>query len=326
METLVLEGKTYVKASKAAQSSGYTSDYVGQLCRGGKVDAHLVGRSWYVNIDDLDSHRAEFKRASRVKAREQVRKTLEERKKEEIESKAKHYASHATYERDETELMPGVRKLHPVVSPEAPRKRKIASHEEKIEKEPKYTIENEGDKILMSGDLVLVDATDEEFAGDDTVHLESHIMRKSKSAKSQHSIQKKSFDGTGKSPEITSKYKGISGTVSEIPIAYENTNFLAKLVELDVKDDGREEEVIETPKDTVDAENDGDSVISKERSRLTFLVPMVLFVCFVVVGAALLLKSTWWYIGTPDSRDGTTFESHVRFDYSSLQEKVLEKL
>ena len=46
MEVLVLDGKNYVKASKAAKELGYATDYVGQLCRSGQVDAHLIGRTW----------------------------------------------------------------------------------------------------------------------------------------------------------------------------------------------------------------------------------------------------------------------------------------
>ena len=48
MEILVLDGKTYVKASKAAKDLGYATDYVGQLCRNDQIDAHLIGRTWYV--------------------------------------------------------------------------------------------------------------------------------------------------------------------------------------------------------------------------------------------------------------------------------------
>ena len=42
MKELAIDGKKYVKASAIAKDLGYTSDYVGQLCRGGKIDAQLV--------------------------------------------------------------------------------------------------------------------------------------------------------------------------------------------------------------------------------------------------------------------------------------------
>lgn len=57
MEILTIDGKDYVKASKLAREFGYTSDYIGQLCRAEKVDAQLVGRSWYVHRDSLEDHK-----------------------------------------------------------------------------------------------------------------------------------------------------------------------------------------------------------------------------------------------------------------------------
>lgn len=55
-DTLILEGKTYVSSRRAAEVTGYATDYVGQLCRNGKVTARRVGRSWYVEEDSLKRH------------------------------------------------------------------------------------------------------------------------------------------------------------------------------------------------------------------------------------------------------------------------------
>jgi hypothetical protein len=57
MDTVVLDGVSYVKASVAAKQFRYTQDYIGQLCRGKKIDARLVGRTWFVNIDSIKAHR-----------------------------------------------------------------------------------------------------------------------------------------------------------------------------------------------------------------------------------------------------------------------------
>lgn len=57
MEVLELNGVTYVKANSIARELGYTADYVGQLCRSGKVDAQLVGRSWFVSDESIRSHK-----------------------------------------------------------------------------------------------------------------------------------------------------------------------------------------------------------------------------------------------------------------------------
>lgn len=57
-DNLILERKIYISARRAAEITGYTSDYVGQLCRGGKLDSKMVGRSWFVLEESIISHRA----------------------------------------------------------------------------------------------------------------------------------------------------------------------------------------------------------------------------------------------------------------------------
>lgn len=56
MQELVLDGATYVPLKAAAAQSGYEKNYLGQLCRAGKVDGRLVGRNWYINLDSLEEH------------------------------------------------------------------------------------------------------------------------------------------------------------------------------------------------------------------------------------------------------------------------------
>ena len=57
MEVITFDGKEYVKASVLAARFRYTADYLGQLCRGKKVDARLVGRAWYINVESLNTHK-----------------------------------------------------------------------------------------------------------------------------------------------------------------------------------------------------------------------------------------------------------------------------
>ncbi|MFM2381735.1 MAG: hypothetical protein RLZZ76_502 [Candidatus Parcubacteria bacterium] len=66
MDVLVLEGKNYVKSSVIARELGYTSDYVGQLCRSGKVDAKLFGKTWYVEKSSIDGHKRTRYRSSKA--------------------------------------------------------------------------------------------------------------------------------------------------------------------------------------------------------------------------------------------------------------------
>ena len=46
-------GKEFISAKEAARITGYTSDYVGQLWRGGKIQSRMVGRVWFVNKDSI---------------------------------------------------------------------------------------------------------------------------------------------------------------------------------------------------------------------------------------------------------------------------------
>lgn len=57
MDELTIEGKTYISSKRAAAVTGYAKDYIGQLCREGRVEARLVGRSWYVLESSLRKHR-----------------------------------------------------------------------------------------------------------------------------------------------------------------------------------------------------------------------------------------------------------------------------
>jgi hypothetical protein len=77
MEVLSVGGKDYVKASVIARELGYTTDYVGQLCRSRKVNAKLVGRSWYVDRDSIHVHKSSRYRSTQAKSRELLREEIE---------------------------------------------------------------------------------------------------------------------------------------------------------------------------------------------------------------------------------------------------------
>src|ERR1700756_2748472 len=57
MEELLIGDKKYISSKQAAKVTGYAKDYIGQLCREGRVPARLVGRSWYVLESALRDHR-----------------------------------------------------------------------------------------------------------------------------------------------------------------------------------------------------------------------------------------------------------------------------
>jgi hypothetical protein len=64
MEVISIDGVAYTKVSTVAKQFKYTADYVGQLCRANKVDAKLVGRTWYVNPLSLTTHKKSKKNKS----------------------------------------------------------------------------------------------------------------------------------------------------------------------------------------------------------------------------------------------------------------------
>ncbi len=57
MDEIVIEEKKYISSKRAAKMTGYAKDYIGQLCREGRVPARLVGRSWYVLESAIQDHR-----------------------------------------------------------------------------------------------------------------------------------------------------------------------------------------------------------------------------------------------------------------------------
>ncbi len=57
MDEITIGDKTFVSSKRAAKITGYAKDYVGQLCREGRVEARLVGRNWYVLDSSIREHR-----------------------------------------------------------------------------------------------------------------------------------------------------------------------------------------------------------------------------------------------------------------------------
>ncbi len=57
MDELTLDDELYLSTKRAAKITGYAKDYVGQLCREGRVKARLVGRNWYVLDSSIREHR-----------------------------------------------------------------------------------------------------------------------------------------------------------------------------------------------------------------------------------------------------------------------------
>lgn len=50
----------YVSSSRAAQLTTYTQDYIGQLCRDGRIDCKRLAGEWQVRLDTLLAYKARF--------------------------------------------------------------------------------------------------------------------------------------------------------------------------------------------------------------------------------------------------------------------------
>src|SRR3989344_5076234 len=49
----IIDGEKYISSKQAANLANYTSDYIGQLCRGEKIKARRIGRDWFVSESSL---------------------------------------------------------------------------------------------------------------------------------------------------------------------------------------------------------------------------------------------------------------------------------
>lgn len=54
---LFLQDKRLISVKRASQETGYSQDYIGQLCRQKKVPAKLIGRSWFVDLEYLKKYK-----------------------------------------------------------------------------------------------------------------------------------------------------------------------------------------------------------------------------------------------------------------------------
>ncbi len=75
-EEIYLSGKKLISLQRAHEATGYAKDYIGQLCRLGKIKAERIGRDWFVNLADLNEH----KKLQKEKRSESFKKSLKQNK------------------------------------------------------------------------------------------------------------------------------------------------------------------------------------------------------------------------------------------------------
>ncbi len=111
MDNISLKGENYIKSSKIAAELGYTTDYVGQLCRSGQVAATLVGRTWYVSEKSIREHKKNRYRSNQAKSFTAIRKLVEDHKDKRSDDLAYQKMTVAAYEEDSEPLLPRIEKV-----------------------------------------------------------------------------------------------------------------------------------------------------------------------------------------------------------------------
>jgi hypothetical protein len=53
---LFFDKKRYISTKESSKISGYSSDYIGQLCRSGKLDCKRISNTWFIFSDSLDDY------------------------------------------------------------------------------------------------------------------------------------------------------------------------------------------------------------------------------------------------------------------------------
>lgn len=190
MDTLLLNGNRYMKASSAARETGYTMDYIGQLCRKKKMDSQLVGRTWYVRESEITEHRRTRGRSSATKVREAVRKAVIEtghaRPSAQPEYRRRLLAHSVKYHSDDSELLPQLESRHldikssdreTTITPKSETGVIVTSEED--HESTLHAVRSDHSDIKWNGTIV-VSALDEpqESVEDDKSEKEAHIKPK----------------------------------------------------------------------------------------------------------------------------------------------------
>ena len=108
MDEILIEDKKYISSKRAAKITGYAKDYIGQLCREGRVPARLVGRSWYVLETAIQDHRFGNQEIAQEKSIETP--TLDQQVPESTKIPSTTWES-PRYEASSTDILPTVNRL-----------------------------------------------------------------------------------------------------------------------------------------------------------------------------------------------------------------------
>ncbi len=114
MDELIFDGKKYISSSRAGREFDYAPDYIGQLCRSGKISARLVGRAWYVSEESLRGHINQFGKVNDSGAETKVASEKNLSPENSLNkwdiSPIREKTVASRYEFDDRPLLPGLRK------------------------------------------------------------------------------------------------------------------------------------------------------------------------------------------------------------------------
>ena len=306
MDILVLDGKEYIKASKAAKDLGYTSDYIGQLCRNKSISAHLVGRTWYVNTGELSAHKVDKKRISRVKAREQVKKSIAEHKEKVNQKTQNNYKNIVIhYESDTASLIPETRKIL-VKHDDVPKK--ISSKTIISEEADDFEIEHEGKKVQMSGEIEVIDVTDTPIDTTDVTFLKPHIIKTK--AKASPVKMMADQDNTHNIPVVHDKFVDSVITKSLLPnIAHTNQKKALSVSDLSEKYEARQDTDISNIKAT-----------KKTKSILPYIFFIITIAFSCIIGSSTTFLITYSYDTPTHTKVG--YQILLKETYSKIKHKI----
>jgi hypothetical protein len=109
---LFFDGKSFISVGRASELTGYTQDYLGQLCRGGRVPSRMVGRTWYVDQDAVLAHKANPK-SRKAKITQKFEKESEKKNliEEFLNSQEKSaYVSPFKFMQDRSPILPSLKR------------------------------------------------------------------------------------------------------------------------------------------------------------------------------------------------------------------------
>lgn len=68
-QTYIYQGRNFISSKRASEISDYASDYIGQLCRAGKLECQRVGHVWFLTEESLRAHMTKVWSADNLRSR-----------------------------------------------------------------------------------------------------------------------------------------------------------------------------------------------------------------------------------------------------------------